>query len=144
MANRVIEKYDINSEKLRWILNNKEMSIRKLGPLAGVCEKQIRIYLKKGKMPAYMIKSIAKVLMISPSSFADLGVVDGEVLTRAVCLLALNEFSDLQVCKLLHIDKFQLDGILYSCGLAPFTKGVRRYDFSALSDDRKPAVDLVP
>ncbi len=94
MGNRVIDKYDINSEKLRDILADRKISIRKLGLCIDVSDRQIRTYLKINKMPAYMIEAISRTLKVSSKSFADLGIVDGEVLSNAACVLAISDFTD--------------------------------------------------
>lgn len=145
MGNRVIDKYDINSEKLRDILADQKISIRRLGLCIDVSDRQIRTYLKLNKMPTYMIEAISRTLKVPSKSFADLGIVDGEALSKAVCVLALSDFTDSQICKLLNIDRFRLEGILYSCNLVPFSKkGVTRYAFPIDFDDRGSTTNLVP
>lgn len=73
MANKVITiKVGIDSEKLRQIIMNKNLSIRKIGKDGVYSEKTIRRGIEDGKFTVDVVSYLAWYLNVMPESFADI------------------------------------------------------------------------
>lgn len=73
MGNKIIQKWQIDSETLIELIHKKGFSINQLGreTWIGYSNRQIRKYLKECQMPPRMVMSICAVLDISFGPSAD-------------------------------------------------------------------------